>query len=143
MLPQQLRRNDADLAEMRKLVESGTDCPVLMLNQNAYTAQADYPDGDLYRQYIEGLTALVGRLGGDILWRQPVLGQPVGELRRCDEILAIWFPGHRAYLDLPTTDGGAENYRLRQICVEYAHIYRCPGEERHAPVKKDAQQPAY
>ncbi len=127
MLPEHLRRNEADLAEIRKLIESGNDHPVLMLNQNAYTEEANFPGGDFYRGYIEGLESLVGRLGGAILWREPVLGQPVGELRRCDEILAIWFPSHRAYLDLPTTDGGAENYRLRQICVEHAHIYRCRG----------------
>jgi uncharacterized protein len=110
-LPRRLQRNEADLAEIRQLVASGNDAPVIMLNQNAYTAQAGYPDGELYRQYISGLENLVERLGGAILWRQPILGQPVGEVRRCDEILAIRFPSHRAYLDLPSAEGGAENYR--------------------------------
>ena len=117
---------------MSRLAESGNDCPVIMLNQNTYTAEAGYPDGDLYRQYLSGLESLVERLGGAILWRQPVLGQPVGEVRRCDEILAIRFPSHRAYLDLPSAQGGAENYRLRALCVESAHIYRCPSGESSA-----------
>jgi len=127
-LPSHLQRNEAELAEMRSIVASGNDGPVVMLNQNAYTARAGYPDGELYRQYLSGLESLVGRLGGRILWRQPVLGQPIGDIRRCDEIMAIWYPSHRAYLDLPSSDGGAQNYRLRAACVEQAHIYRCPGD---------------
>jgi ketosteroid isomerase-like protein len=138
-LPAHLKRNEAELAQIRQLVASGNDEPVLMLNQNAYTAQAGYPEGELYQQYVSGLERLVEQLGGAILWRQPVLGQPVGEVRRCDEILAIWFPSHRAYLNLPSAEGGAENYRLRMQCVECAHIYRLPGKGAEA---MDANQHA-
>jgi hypothetical protein len=113
---------------MEQLVASGEDRPVLMLNSNSYRAEAGYPDGDLYRQYLRGLETLVGAMGGRIVWRAPVEGRPVGSGPRVDEILAIWYPSHKAYLDLPSSPGGAENYRLRRLCVESAVIHACPGK---------------
>jgi hypothetical protein len=126
MLPDHLKRNQAELVRMRELVARGEDHPVLMINENAYTERAGYPHGELYRRYIAGLEELVNRVGGTILWRFPVLGQPVGECWPADEILGIWYPGHHAYLELPSKPGGEENYRLRALCVERARIHRCP-----------------
>jgi uncharacterized protein len=138
-LPEALQRNPLEVERMRKLAESGNDRPVLMLNCNAYTAEAGFPDGEPYRRYVRGLEALVSSLGGKILWQVPVEGQPVGSAPRADEILAIWYPSHQAYLDLPSAPGGADNYHLRRFCVESAVIHACPGElsgcaaaERHS-----------
>ena len=44
-----------------------------------------------------------------------------------DEILAAWYPSHRAFLDLPDQPGAKENFRLRKICVRSAVIHRCNG----------------
>jgi hypothetical protein len=126
-LPDHLRRNQDELARISEVVTSGRDHPVLMLNENAYTHDAAYPHGELYQRYVAGLEALVTRLGGQFLWQLPVLGQPVGAGRAMDEIIAIWYPSHKAYLDLPSAEGGDENYRLRTLCVERARIHRCPG----------------
>jgi uncharacterized protein len=138
-LPKALQRNAPELERMRTLAESGNDRPVLMLNCNSYTAEAGFPDGEHYRRYLAGLEALVSSLGGRIQWRAPVDGQPVGASTPADEVLAIWYPSHQAYLDLPSQPGGAENYRLRRLCVKAAVIHACPGEligcasaERHA-----------
>jgi hypothetical protein len=128
MLPDHLKRNESELLIIRAIVDSGNDRPVLMLNMNSYTPAAGFPEGALYGQYLSGLEALVETLGGKLLWRLPVFGQPVGEQRRIDEILAIWYPAHKAYLDLPAMPGGEENYRLRSLCIERALIHRCPGE---------------
>jgi hypothetical protein len=135
VLPDHLKRNADELAKIRSLVESGLDCPVLMLNENTYSSDAGYPSGQLYRQYISGLEALVTEFEGRILWRLAVLGQPVGQGRQSDEILAIWYPSHKAYLDLPSAAGGPENYRLRGLCVEHARIHRCHGEAYPTPLR--------
>ena len=127
MLPAQLQRNPAELEKMRQLVESGSDCPVLMLNVNTYTPEAGYPDGEPYREYVAGLTRLVESLGGELLWHLPVLGQPVGAESAADEIIAIWYPSHKAYLEVPSAPGGEDNYRLRRACVQSALIHRCAG----------------
>src|SRR5579862_1685711 len=96
VLPDQLKRNESELSVIRAIVDSGNDRPVLMLNMNTYTAGAGFPDSVLYRRYLFGLEALVVTLGGKILWRLPVFGQPVGEQQRIDEIVAIWYPTHKA-----------------------------------------------
>jgi ketosteroid isomerase-like protein len=140
MLPGQLKRNPDELAKIEQLVEAGEDRPVLMLNMNSYRPEAAYPDGDLYRAYVSGLEALVESLGGAILWRLPALGQPVGEPVPTDEVLAIWYPSHRAYLDLPAAPGGEENYRLRSLCVERAVIQRCPGDHMPFESPRRAQE---
>ncbi|PON10172.1 hypothetical protein C2W62_51510 [Candidatus Entotheonella serta] len=72
------------------------------------------------------LEAFLPVVGGKILWRHPIYGQPVGE-QKLDEVLAAWYPTHQAFLDLPTAAGAEENFRLRGLAVEYAVIHRCPG----------------
>jgi hypothetical protein len=42
-----------------------------MINENAYTREAGFPDGGLYQQYISGLEAVVHRVRGAIIWRVP------------------------------------------------------------------------
>ena len=120
-------RNDSELEAIRAIVASGDDKPVIMLNLNRYVSQAGYPDGQLYLSYISALEALLSRVGAAILWRTPVFGQPVGE-QVIDEVLAVWYPTHQTFLELPNSPGAAENYRLRGLCVETAVIHRCVGD---------------
>jgi len=124
-------RDEQELQAIRAIADGGSDKPVLMLNLNRYASDASYPDGPLYRSYMSVLSDLLPRVGGKILWRTPVYGQPVGD-QKLDEILAAWYPTHRAFLDLPEAPGSEENYRLRGLCVEYAVIHRCPGD--HYPL---------
>ena len=129
MLPPQLRRNDAELAIIRAIVDGGNDSPVLMMNLNRYTPDAAFPEGALYRRYISGLESMLAAVGARILWRTPVLGQAVGT-HHIDEILAVWYPSHQIFLDLGEAPGAAENYRLRGLCVADAVIHRCPGNSQ-------------
>ncbi len=122
-------RNEDELDAIKAIARGGGDKPVLMLNLNRYSTEAGYPDGDTYRAYMAVLDTLLPRVGAKVLWRTPVYGQPVGE-QSIDEILAAWYPTHRAFLELPDAPGADENFRLRRICVEYAVIHRCEGE-RH------------
>ena len=103
------------------------DAPVLMLNLNRYTIAAAYPNGDEYQNYLAKIEESVGLVGGKLLWRTPVSGQPVGcEHDRVDEILAVWYPSHTAFLGLRTQN--EELFRLRELCVANSVIHRCPGD---------------
>ena len=128
MLPVQLRRNEEELAVIASIARSGDDGPVLMLNLNRYKAGSGFPGEGIHGNYITGLERFLPGVGGQILWRRPVLGQAVGE-QNIDEILAAWYPSLQSFLDLSTAPGAAENYRLRGECVEYAVIHRCPGDQ--------------
>jgi hypothetical protein len=134
MLPAHLKRNESELVAIRRIAESGHDRPVLMMNINGYKPEAGYPDGDPYRRYIAALERVLKSLDAKILWRLPVAGQPVGEQTRVDEIIAIYYPSHRAFLDFGGAPGADESYRLRVSCVERAVIHRCdPTSEAGAP----------
>ncbi len=122
-----LQRNDDEIARIRAIADSAQDGPVLMLNLNLYTEAAGFPDGALYRDYMAVLERFLPAVGARILWRQPVLGQATG-VQPLHEVLAAWYPSHRAFLDLPTAPGAAENYRLRQLAVKSAVIHRLAGD---------------
>jgi len=78
--------------------ESGQDSAVLMLNLNHYTAAAGFPNGSECKTYMAELEESVGRVGGKVLRRTPVSGQPVGcEHDRIGEILSVWYPSHASF----------------------------------------------
>ena len=64
----------------------------------------------------------VGAIGVSVLWRVPVHGCVVGDLEEFDEVMAVWYPSHQAFLDLPDADRAREMFRYRRVCVEKAHI---------------------
>ena len=128
MTTRPLPRSPEEIEAITAIAESARDRPVLMLNLNRYKPEAGFPDGELYLSYVTGLEAFLPAVGGAMLWRTPVFGQPVGE-QKIDEVLAAWYPSHRAFLDLPQAPGAENNYRLRRLCVAYAVIHRCPGDQ--------------
>lgn len=134
-VPGVLARNEDELLAIRQIAGSKRDGPVLMLNVNRYYSGSGFPHEAPYTEYIAGLERLVCSLGGRIMRRLPVLGQPVGQSPHAHEVLEIWYPNHQVYLDLPTAPGGERNYELRKRCVEVAVIHRCPGDilERPSP----------
>ena len=96
-----------------------------MVNLNKYF-EGEYPNGASYQDYMKALDVLLEDVGGKILWRTPVYGQPRGT-QPLDEILGVWYPSHKAFLAL--RDQGKtseENFRLRSLAVESAVIHRCP-----------------
>lgn len=122
-----INQNEAELEAIRSIAGSDHDRPALMLNLNRYVAEAEFPEGDLFKRYMAALDTLLGNVGAKILWRHNVLGQPVGE-QKLDEVLAIWYPSHQAFLNLYTAPGSEENFRLRAQAVEYAVIHRFAGD---------------
>lgn len=117
-------RNKQELGSIEKIAGSHNDRPVVMINLNRYKPEVDFPNGVVYQEYMRVLEAFLPVVGGRILWRSPVHGQPVGE-QDIHEALAAWYPSHQAFLDLPTAPGADENFRLRRACVEKAVIHRC------------------
>ena len=114
-----------DFAKIEEIANSDNDKPVLMVNLNKYFA-GEYPNGTIYKDYMEALDVLAGHVGAKILWRTPVYGQPIGK-QPLDEILGAWYPSHKAFLALREQGKASEeNFRLRKLAVEYAVIYRCP-----------------
>ncbi len=120
-------QNDGEMRAIRKIATSGNDKPALMLNLNRYVKNAGFPDGELFKSYMAALDKLLSEVGARILWRHNVLGQPVGD-QKLDEVLAIWYPSHQAFLNLYTAPGSQENFRLRNLAVEYAVIHRFAGD---------------
>ena len=116
--------NAAEMEIVEGVARGDSDRPVFMLNLNRYTAAAQYPEGQLYRDYMAALDTLLVEVGGEILWRTTVLGQVVGS-QDIDEALGILYPSHQAFLDLMSAPGSAENMRLRAMAVEHADLHRC------------------
>ena len=81
-----------------RAAKSRQDSAALMLNLNHYAAAAGFPYGSEYKTYMAELEKSVGRVGGKVLWRTPVSGQPVGcEHDGVDEIPAVGYPSHASF----------------------------------------------
>ena len=116
--------NHEQIAEFKRIAISDNDTSVLMLNLNRYTTNASYPDGDLYKEYMAVLSTLLEEVGGKILWRTHVHGCVVGE-QYIHEALGIWYPSHKAFLNLMTAPSSEKNMELRSLAVEHADLHRC------------------
>lgn len=116
--------NADEIDAFRRIAHSAADGPVFMLNLNKYTATANYPDGQLYKDYMAVLDTLLAQVGGKVLWRTTVLGHVVGR-QDIDEAIGIWYPSHQAFLNLMTAPASSENMRLRALAVAHADLHRC------------------
>ena len=118
--------NDLEIQRIRDIAKSGPDEPVLMLNLNYYSVEADFPNGVLYKRYMAVLAKLLPAVGAEVLWRHQVNGQVAGE-QKVHEALALWYPTHQAFLDLRNAPGAEENFGLRALAVEHGVIHRLSG----------------
>ena len=128
-----------DFTSIERIANSDEDKPVLMVALNKYF-EGEYPNGSIYRDYMDVLDSLLEQIGGTILWRTPVYGQLIGT-QPLEEILAAWYPSHKAFLALK--DQGhisEENFRLRNLAVEYAVVHRCPEDGVPKPNSVQSQK---
>ena len=116
--------NAEEIGVFNAIAGSSDDGPVLMLNLNSYAEEANFPDGDLYREYMAVLDELLIEVGGRILWCTKVRGTVVGT-QNIHEALGIWYPSHQAFLDLMTAPSSARNMELRSKTVAHADLHRC------------------
>lgn len=108
-------------------VAAAADRPVLMLNLNQYTDAAGYPEGPAYRDYMNALHHAVAATGGSVLWQAGSEGQVIGcDHDDYDEVLAVWYPSHRSFLDLHKADRADEMFAGRETCVANASIVALP-----------------
>ena len=116
--------NIHEIDEFKKLAGTDSDTSVVMLNLNKYSTKANYPEGELYKEYMNILSQLLVEVGGKILWQTGVHGQVVGN-QHIHEALGIWYPSHQAFLNLMSAPSSQENMRLRSEAVEHADLHRC------------------
>ena len=110
-------------------VASGDDRPVVMLNLNQYTEAAGFPNGEPYQEYMRCLHRAVEAGGGKVLWQSVSEGQVIDcEHDAYDEVLAVWYPSHAAFLALPKADGADAMFAGRTTCVANASIIALAAE---------------
>ena len=120
--------NMADRAIMEKIAKTN-DHPVLMINQNLYTEKADFPNGELYKKWRAINQKFIEFANAKILWSIPVNGQIMhnGNGQPLSEILAYWYPSHKAFLNMKHAPELEENFTIRKELIKYAIIHRCDG----------------
>ena len=120
--------NISDRAIMEEIAKTD-DHPVLMINQNLYTAKAKFPDGELYKEWRAINQKMIEYGDGKIIWSMPVQGQILynGECQTLSEILAYWYPSHQAFLSMKDAPYREENFAIRKEIIEYAIVHRCDG----------------
>ena len=94
--------NFEEIKKFKEIAGTSRDCSIIMLNLNEYSEEADFPNGKLYKDYIEILNILVEEVGGKILWQTEASATLIGN-QKIHEALGIWYPSHQAFLDLMTT----------------------------------------
>ena len=125
--------NISDRAIMEEIAKTD-DHPVLMINQNLYTAKAEFPDGELYKKWRAINQKMIEYGDGKILWSMLVQGQILhnGKCQTLSEILAYWYPSHQAFLSMKDAPYREENFAIRKEIIEYAIVHRCDG--RNPPI---------
>ncbi len=134
-MDQHVKASRAAFERVKATAAGQRDEPVLMLNLNQYSEQAGFPEGDPYRTYMRWLDHAVGQTGGSVLWRTAVTDVVIGcDHDSYDEILAVWYPSHAAFVALPQADGADQMFKGRELCVAHATILSLPGDqEPHRP----------
>jgi len=116
--------NHSEIEVLKKTAQTNSDSSVFMLNLNKYRVEAEFPHGQLYKDYMAILDTLLDQVGGKVLWRTQVLGQVVGN-QDIDEAIGIWYPTHQSFMNLMSAPASDENMRLRGLAVLQADLHRC------------------
>ena len=121
-----------DRDEMEIIAKSNNDYPVLMINQNRYL-KGEFPNGDLYSKWRSINKKMISEVKGEVIWSLKVEAPYLinGNLEPLDEILAYWYPSHKAFLSMINSAHRKDNFELRKKLIVYAVIHRCDG--RNAP----------
>jgi uncharacterized protein (DUF1330 family) len=102
------------VAEISAAAGGPDDGPVVMLNLNRYRERAAYeepPAGvdpdvsgrEAYARYGEVAAAVLARLDARILWHAQAEHTVIGDDTDVyDEVIAVWYPSRRAFVELAT-----------------------------------------
>ena len=113
---------------MEIIAKSDNDYPVLMINQNRYL-KGEFPNGDLYLKWRSVNKKMISEVKGEVIWSLKVEAPYLinGNLEPLDEILAFWYPSHKAFLSMINSSHRKDNFELRKKLIVYAVIHRCDG----------------
>lgn len=118
-------KNEGEFTIIQEIANSKNDRPVFMLNLNTYFDRKGFLNRDgKYSEYIKTVYAILYEIGGKMLWRTRVNDQMVGE-QDVDEIWAVWYPSHKAFLELKDVPTAAKSFTLKRELVKRAVIHRC------------------
>ena len=118
-------RNEFEFAKIEEIANSENDHSVFMLNLNKYFDRSGFLNqNEKYNVYIKTVYAILHETGGKMLWRSTVHDQMVGN-QEIDEVWAVWYPSHKAFLDLKDVPTAAKSFTLKRQVVERAVIHRC------------------
>ena len=113
-----------EIEKFKAIAGTSKDCSIIILNLNEYNAEADFPNGNLYKDYMEILSILVAEVGGKILWQTKASATLIGN-QKIHEALGIWYPSHQAFLDLMKAPSSEKNMKLRSLAVKKADLHKC------------------
>tara|TARA_B100000965_G_scaffold331738_1_gene295990 strand:+ start:70 stop:456 length:387 start_codon:yes stop_codon:yes gene_type:complete len=116
--------NIEEIEKFKKVAGTSEDCSIIMLNLNEYNKEAEFPDGKLYKDYMEVLNTILTEVGGKIIWQMEASATVIGD-QRIHEALGIWYPNHQAFLDLMTAPSSDKNMKLRSLAVKKADLHKC------------------
>ena len=116
--------NSATIEQMQLAAKNPDAGPVFILNLNKYSNIAGFPDGALYKEYMQSISRLVSEVEGKILWRTSVNGQVVGS-QDIDEVLGVWYPSNEAFLNIRNSPSSVRNMELRKRAVKNATMHWC------------------
>ena len=99
-----------------------------MINQNRYL-KGEFPNGDLYSKWRSINKKMISEVKGKVIWSLKVEAPHLinGNLEPLDEILAYWYPSHKAFLSMINSPYRKDNFELRKELIVYAVIHRCDG----------------
>ena len=116
--------NIEEIEKFKEIAGTSNDCSIIMLNLNEYSTEAEFPNGELYKDYMEILNILLAEVGDKILWQTEALATLIGN-QKIHEALGIWYPSHKAFLDLMTAPSSEKNMKLRGLAVKRAVLHKC------------------
>ena len=116
--------NIEEIEKFKEIAGTSKDCSIIMLNLNEYNAEAEFPNGKLYKDYMEILNILLAEVGGKVLWQTAASATLIGN-QKIHEALGIWYPSHQSFLDLMTAPSSEKNMKLISLAVKKADLHKC------------------
>lgn len=129
--------DDEQMAAFEAIAASGDDGPIVMLNLNKFRAFAEYEDGHVeegltgaqaYLRYGAVAVEAIASTGGRIVWLSSTEAPFIGcDHEGYDEVVAVWYPSHAAFLALTDHPGYTEALAHRDAALERATVIPCAG----------------
>lgn len=127
--------------QIKELVTSDLDGPVVMLNLLKFGARASDAAGDdagvtgeqSYRRYGDEVRAHLERVGARILWRGRVDSVVIGaEADHWDAVILVEYPSRKAFIEMTSTEsyGATSKHRTSALVdsrlIAMTEQYRAP-----------------